>query len=993
MAINLSDELHAATTKGKLAAAKEIYLEGDSKNLQQSSDEQDSHLSLHDSEISEAKSRLDNHDTFNQNQTQKNTELDANMKKLNDRDDQITELVKGVTATGGASVATAVSYDNSASKLTAATAQGAIDELQAKKFDKANVLQELGTSQEHVLSQNIASDNFNRHSVNIFGSDDYTYIKTWKQKASVDLSGVSVGDTYKKKEDLNNGFCCAKVRIYKGCRVAWRVFPTDDMSTSIVGICIVDDNDKVMFVSQLNNKVQEGFFDVTSDGYIYANNHISLSSTEKAYYVHTILAGLNVQADSFENRINELQRNKFEKKDISQGNGDADDEVMSQRAATDNYENIKTILGHDDYSYIGGWTQKACFNTENAVVGSVYTEQYYTEDGVKNGFCSAKIRVLAGNNISWNVFPMSDGGKKVRGICIVDDNNTVLFISEADGKVQSDTYSMEVDGYVYANNHLSLEETKNKYYVCSSSLGLTNRIKSLEDISKDLEYLVGNEETDYFKGDNLTNGKYWSFTTNSNGKTNASMANNSRFSCCSFSVLKGREVKIRSYCEQIGAITVINKKGEKIFDSKSYAVTLFDKVLDEDADFYVNVLTEQLKSYYCIVLGAGIASSVATNKDNISAIKKEIAPNDIKAEIKDELLRPDGGQQKGYASMVYNVKGICANLICTSPTTNNEYLYTFVLYDENDKPVFYGPKSIAENPATINPGKYNASTLWIQYYKSDGVPSCEYEKLTDRISSIEQDAIPFVRKKVYIYTSDTEREIFDKLNDAVRIKNCDVYWETGEYSFTTIFDYLTTIYPDAHEIPIGGNCRYYFNNSIIKGTIENAEYKGNASIFGARRSVQDYELHDGTLIMNGGVYCVHDEANALAGLYKHLYENMTMQYNKGNVTQYLSKCIGGGTGLNGIVTIKGCTFECDNDTKGSSGYSVSWHGNLLNDNPINFELNVYNSYFAGGLAVGNIKENDSCIFRCIGNSLDKKVSITTPERWKSFVANNEIRVE
>ena len=132
MAINLSDGLHAATTKGKLADAKEIYLEGDTKNLQQSNDEQDSHLSQHDSEISEAKSRLDGHDTFNQNQTQKNTELDANMKKLNERDDQITELIKGVTTTGGASVATAVSYDNTASKLTAATAQGAIDEIVEK---------------------------------------------------------------------------------------------------------------------------------------------------------------------------------------------------------------------------------------------------------------------------------------------------------------------------------------------------------------------------------------------------------------------------------------------------------------------------------------------------------------------------------------------------------------------------------------------------------------------------------------------------------------------------------------------------------------------------------------------------------------------------------------------------------------------------------------------------------------------------------------------
>lgn len=39
---------------------------------------------------------------------EKNASLDSNMAKLNTRDDQITELVRGVTATGGASVATAV---------------------------------------------------------------------------------------------------------------------------------------------------------------------------------------------------------------------------------------------------------------------------------------------------------------------------------------------------------------------------------------------------------------------------------------------------------------------------------------------------------------------------------------------------------------------------------------------------------------------------------------------------------------------------------------------------------------------------------------------------------------------------------------------------------------------------------------------------------------------------------------------------------------------
>lgn len=53
----------------------------------------------------------------------------------------------------GASTAAAVTFDNTASGMTAVTAQGAIEELNVKKFAKANIVQELGNSEEHVMSQ------------------------------------------------------------------------------------------------------------------------------------------------------------------------------------------------------------------------------------------------------------------------------------------------------------------------------------------------------------------------------------------------------------------------------------------------------------------------------------------------------------------------------------------------------------------------------------------------------------------------------------------------------------------------------------------------------------------------------------------------------------------------------------------------------------------------------------------------------------------------
>lgn len=130
MSINLTDELLAKTKKGKIASAKQVFLEGDQENLQQ----------------------------------------------IGDKTHQLEDAIKDITVSGGASTANAVSYNNETSGMTAVTAQGAIDELAAKnkaqdaiieakaeksevateldkKFDKENVAHEFGESKDKVVSQ------------------------------------------------------------------------------------------------------------------------------------------------------------------------------------------------------------------------------------------------------------------------------------------------------------------------------------------------------------------------------------------------------------------------------------------------------------------------------------------------------------------------------------------------------------------------------------------------------------------------------------------------------------------------------------------------------------------------------------------------------------------------------------------------------------------------------------------------------------------------
>lgn len=143
--INLTAPIHAATKQGKAVAAREVFMDGDKETLQQ----------------------------------------------IGDKTHQLENAIKDITATGGASTANAVSYNNETSGMTAITAQGAIDELATKnkshdaeiakkansadvtsqmqteqsrvnselgkKFDKKSILQESGDAEDKVMSQKAVS--------------------------------------------------------------------------------------------------------------------------------------------------------------------------------------------------------------------------------------------------------------------------------------------------------------------------------------------------------------------------------------------------------------------------------------------------------------------------------------------------------------------------------------------------------------------------------------------------------------------------------------------------------------------------------------------------------------------------------------------------------------------------------------------------------------------------------------------------------------------
>ena len=103
-------------------------------NLVETIQNVDDTLKDHQSQLDDKQSQIDD-------KQQQITTNDEDISLLQTRSTQMEETIKGIAATGGASQATAVTYDNENSKLTAVNIQSAVDEV----VDKTAIKDEEGT--------------------------------------------------------------------------------------------------------------------------------------------------------------------------------------------------------------------------------------------------------------------------------------------------------------------------------------------------------------------------------------------------------------------------------------------------------------------------------------------------------------------------------------------------------------------------------------------------------------------------------------------------------------------------------------------------------------------------------------------------------------------------------------------------------------------------------------------------------------------------------
>ena len=117
----------------------DVNISGNYYNIQE-------HIKNYQRQLDDKQSQIDD-------KQQQITANDEDISLLQTRSTQMEETIKGIAASGGASQASAVTYENTESGLNSINAQEAIDELANKKLNKENIAQEFGDSKDKVVSQ------------------------------------------------------------------------------------------------------------------------------------------------------------------------------------------------------------------------------------------------------------------------------------------------------------------------------------------------------------------------------------------------------------------------------------------------------------------------------------------------------------------------------------------------------------------------------------------------------------------------------------------------------------------------------------------------------------------------------------------------------------------------------------------------------------------------------------------------------------------------
>lgn len=279
--------------------------------------------------------KIDAADANLQNQITGN---DNDIATLNTKHESLSKTVQGIAATGGASTATNVTYNNDSSGLNAENAQDAIDELENKKFDKASIVQESGEAEDKVISQKVVTSKLidlnekytkvNDELTSVQNILDYIGLQTFMPKLSTEDStlthsyisekGVIIGINNAFLRNTNAIKCnigeiiFVKAKADKNMAVVAKV--NQENYTSVEKVCVAGDGRE--------NNIY--FYKIEEDGFYAASGYSSNG-------LEIIIASLSVKSVlkiNFDGIYNLIENITVSLKDVYDENGNTAKEIL-----------------------------------------------------------------------------------------------------------------------------------------------------------------------------------------------------------------------------------------------------------------------------------------------------------------------------------------------------------------------------------------------------------------------------------------------------------------------------------------------------------------------------------------------------------------------------------------------------------------------------------------------------------------------------------------
>lgn len=239
------------------------------------------------------------------------TANDDDISLLQTRSTQMEEAIKGISASGGASQASAVTYENTESGLDSVTAQGAIDELANKN-----------KSQDTEIGKKANS------------ADVDSQIQTEQERVNAEL------DKKFNKENLSQEFGDSEDKVVSQFALPFREIESPEFIKAIV-----DTEDHFLLGIQLDGSIEWGK-GIPAPIRAKLQEIINQCQQDKT----DILAAINAAKEELSASVASLQEGKVDKEE---GKSLIEDEVKECFRIIENEEFIKAIVDSDDKVLFG----------------------------------------------------------------------------------------------------------------------------------------------------------------------------------------------------------------------------------------------------------------------------------------------------------------------------------------------------------------------------------------------------------------------------------------------------------------------------------------------------------------------------------------------------------------------------------------------------------------------------------------------------------------